>query len=140
MAIPSTLYAQPSDLIRYCTNAPSIAGVAVDVQRAALEDASREFDNHIKSIFSGQNALPLVEWDNSVRKNVCWMACYEIFRVRGFDPNRGSDVLIVKDRDDAKAWMLRVQRQEIRPYMVGQPSAPLPVNEPIVRSKPLKGY
>lgn len=134
----TVLYAQPSDLISYCTNAKSLDGVPVQVQRAALEAASREFDNHVKSIFT-EAGLPLTDWDDSVREKVCMVAFYRIMKTRGFDPNRGTDALIVKDKDDALYWMLRVSRQEIRPRMVGQPAERKPVNQPVVRSKPQRG-
>ena len=135
----TVLYAQPSDISRFCTSAKSITGVALDVQMAALEAASREFDNHIVSIF-GEESLPLTDWDDSVREKVCMIACYRIFKVRGFDPGKGTDVLIVKDKDEAVLWMLRVSRQEIRPRMVGQPKAPKPVNQPVVKSRTPRGF
>jgi phage gp36-like protein len=62
---------------------------------------------------AGGYTMPLVAWDDELRRQVAQIAVYAIMCRRGFQP-QGIDELIVKNRDDAISWLKMVAKGIIK--------------------------
>lgn len=112
----------------------------------ACIDASVEADGYM----AGRYAMPLLQWDSTLKAHVAHIAYYYLAKRLGFAPQAGSDRLIVEDYYRAVGWPDRpgtgwfpgVQRQAIHPNVT--PSIPQPGDNvrdlPQISTSPQRGW
>lgn len=70
-------------------------------REAALEAASRTLDSYIAS---GRYQPPFTNAGPELKRRTCHIAAYDLICAKGFDPERQSHQLVIKNYDDALAW------------------------------------
>lgn len=105
-------YAVLADLSLYGANAATFSGIASPVQQAALDAACAEADGYLRSRYP-RTELPLTTFGKDLTIAVVRIATFELVSVRGFNQNSGSDQVIVKRADDARAWLKSIARGEV---------------------------
>jgi|SRR6478672_11285998 len=111
-----------------------LASFSEEKQLDAITTASGLADGYLRS----QCTPPLTDVPDDVKFHVCRMAAYFLMRERGFDPERGSDVLIRDDYKDALAWLKSVSRGEITLFGVTDSTPDDTEEVPAVYSAPLR--
>lgn len=104
-------YATVSELYVYGAPEKSFGQLSTLQKEGALESASREVDTYLRARYS----LPLSAWDNSITEATCRIASYNLLSIRGYNPASGSDVNIKDRRDQAIAWLVKVEKQQAHP-------------------------
>ena len=125
-------YAQIADLTTYGLPATALQSpnLPVQVQQAALDDASAIADSYLR----GRYSLPLLAWGTDLTQAVCRIAAYNLLSVRGYNPAAAADVNIRDRYTDAIDWLNKVQRQAVHPNVTPQPSQTPQYNQPFVTS------
>lgn len=102
-----------ADLTTFGLLAPNaLQGFSDDQKNAALLMASETFFAYTAEKFTA----PLQSWGNDVRAKVVSVAVYALLSSRGFNAAMsGVDFAVVKNRDDAIAWMKDIGRGLARP-------------------------
>jgi phage gp36-like protein len=123
-------YATIAELYQY--GAPSKAFGALDAGtlNAGLAAASAEVD----SMLRGRYSLPLLTWDESIKRWTCQIAAYQLLAVRGFDPRAGGDANLLARYDQAMRELGEVQRQARHPLVTETPIASSTYVTPLVIS------
>lgn len=110
-------YATRADLTRLSLPAAALAGVPEADQDAALEAASDLADSYLAARYT----LPLVSWQDDLRRAVCAIAAYDLMVRRGFSP-QGADEQLRLRYEDALRWLDLVARGLVSPAI--EDSAP----------------
>lgn len=104
------VYATRGDLTGALNDA-AIASVNTRIVAKALIDASVDAEDAI----ANSRPMPLTSWPLSVSRRVAAIAVYLLMHHRGFRANEGIDELIVKNHDDAQAWLRRISDGRLKP-------------------------
>lgn len=111
-------------------NESALRGFSGDEKNTALNNASRLMDGYFRSRFT----LPLVQVGADVRMKCSFIAAYLLLVGRGFNPEKGSDAVIVKNYDDALKWLAGVRDEQLTPDVTD--SSPAAVEgEPSFRAR-----
>jgi phage gp36-like protein len=130
-------YATLADLSTYGAQSATFGSLSDAQKLAALAAASSEADGYLRSRYP-RTALPLTQYDTALTIAVVKISTFELLRLRGFNPNAGSDAVIVKAADDARAWLKSLARGEVS--IVGAPDPATPAEQPRVISGALRGW
>lgn len=130
-------YATIADLTTYGASAATFGSLSTPEKQAALDAASAEADGYLRSRYP-RAELPLSTYDTALTMAVVKIATFELVRKRGFNPNAGSDAVIVKAADDARAWLRQLARGETS--IVGAPDPTTTTEQPRVISNALRGW
>ena len=127
-------YATRVDLERLALPAAALAGIPAADQDAALEAASDLADSYLRARYT----LPLVAWEDDLRRAVAAIAAYDLMVRRGFSPT-GADEQLRLRYEDALRWLERVAAGQLHPQIVD--SSPVPeTTEPIGYTAPPRGW
>ncbi len=129
-------YATIADLSTYGAQAATFGSLSTPVKQAAIDAASSEADGYLRARYP-RTELPLASYDQALTVAVVKIATFELVRMRGFNPNAGSDAVIVKAADDARSWLRQLARGETS--IVGAPD-PVSSEQPRVISGTLRGW
>lgn len=132
-------YATTADLSTYGANASTFTGISNGDMVAALAAASAEADGYLRARYP-RAELPLTTYDADLKLAVVKIATFELVAKRGFNPNAGSDVVIAKRADDARAWLKALSRGEVSLSLAPDPATSSVAEAPAVTSKPLRGW
>lgn len=102
----------------------------------ALNAASEYADNHMRGRFS----LPLLEWDQSIRMNVSYIAAYNLITQRGMNPEAGADITFRMRYEDACKYFEGIQKQAIHPLVTQTPVASPRYEFPQIATRPQRGW
>jgi phage gp36-like protein len=101
----------------------------------ALEWASSTANSYLRKRYT----LPLVAWDDDLRRVVVKIAVYDLMCIRGFRPGSETDAAIVKNHDDAILWLKAVAKSEIEPSITDS-SADLDEGGPLASAEELTDF
>lgn len=104
------LYARLADFGTHSIPKEALGSVPRDEQAAICLAATDEADGYL----AAGKKLPLTAWGDDLTAHVANIVAYRVMKRRGFQPE-GDDTLIVKDRDDAIAWLKGVGAGRIEP-------------------------
>lgn len=131
------IYATPDDVFRLTLPEKALRDVSESSVIDALIAASGDADNEFGRVFT----LPLLAWGDELTRRVCDVAAFLLLKHRGFNPESGTDQVVVKAYDDAMAWFRRVGDGRSRPSgIIDSQEHTESGGAPIVRSKPLRGW
>lgn len=132
----STAYATTSELAAM-GGLPSavLARFTDDEQVSAIEQASGIANGYLRS----QYDPPFVVVPDDLKLHVCRISAYFLMRRIGFDPEKGSDVVIREDYRDAIAWLKDVAKGVVSLFDEVDASPEIDEGEPVVVSLPLRG-
>ncbi len=123
-------YAQIADLVLYGTSANALAQFTAAQQNAALATASAYADTKL----AGRYPLPLLTWDASITRHVCYLAAFDLISTRGFDPGGGADTIFMLRNNMAIKFFDDVERQNTHPTVTFNAPASPSYNAPQVYS------
>jgi phage gp36-like protein len=112
-------------------------------EKAGFEDSELEAvilaaSSTAYSYIRSRYRLPLVTWGHDLRLAVAKIATYIAFSSRGFDPSNPADQVILKNYDDAIAWLKDVAGNRAAADVVD--TSPAPALSPRVISNTPRGY
>lgn len=81
-------YADQTWLGRIGVKAEALASITSEAKDAALDAASDLMDSYFRVAFT----LPLITWQDDVRRACAIIAAYDLLVVRGYNPSAGADV------------------------------------------------
>lgn len=105
------LYASPEDLATLALSPRALEGVSEADQLLAIAAASSYADGYLRARYR----MPLVSWGQDLTLCVAQLAAYSVMNARGYDPSSPHDQLIVKQYDDAVAWLRDVAKGLVTP-------------------------
>lgn len=113
-------YATLTDLYRYGAPATAFGDLADSDLQAGLDEASTKVDEFLAARYP----LPLISWPVSITEYTCRIAAYNLISVRGFNPALGNegDQQLEKRYTHAIAQLTLIQKQQLHPAVVAQPS------------------
>lgn len=130
-------YATITDLSTYGASNATFGSLTTGEKQAAIDAASAEADGYLRARYP-RAELPLQTYDAALTIAVVKIATFELVRKRGFNPNAGSDAVIVKAADDARKWLTQLARGETS--IVGAADPTTVTEQPRVISGPLRGW
>jgi phage gp36-like protein len=104
-------YAVAADLQRLSLPAAALTGISTADQDAALEAASDLADSYLKTRFK----IPLITWQDDLRRAVTHIAGYDLMVRRGYNPEAGADPNIRLRYEDAIRWLKYVALGTVSP-------------------------
>ena len=126
-------YATRDDLARLGLPPAVLSAIPTADQDAALEAASDLADSYL----SARYTLPLVSWEDDLRRAVAHIAAYDLMVRRGFNPT-GADEQIRLRYEDAIRWLEGVARGLLHPQIVD--SSPEDLPGPVGYTRPRRGW
>lgn len=111
------LFARRSDITSASLPPQAIASVDPRVVADCLIKASGVAEDEIRT----SNPTPLTAWPESVTQNCADVATYLVLKHRGFNPELGTDQLVVKAYDDALRWFRSVAQGKVKPPGLNPP-------------------
>lgn len=126
-------YATRDDLARLGLPPAVLSAIPVADQDAALEAASDLADSYLRVRYT----LPLLSWQDDLRRAVCHIAAYDLLVRRGFNPT-GADEQVRLRYEDAIRWLERVAQGLLSPAIVDSSAEDLP--GPIGYTRPKRGW
>lgn len=130
-------YCTIAELSTYGANAATFTSTSTPDKQAAIDAASSEADGYLRARYP-RAELPLTTYDADLKAAVAKIATFEIVSKRGYNPNAGSDQVIVKRADDARAWLKALARGEVSLVVAIDPVGT--AEQPRVISKDLRGW
>lgn len=112
--------ASSADLNLYGMLGSSMGKLTAGQIGACLQAASDE----VYSALSGRFAPPYVNWDTATIIAVCKIAAWELLNLRGYNPAASADTNIKNRADQARAWILGVQKKSIHPRITPASAQP----------------
>lgn len=127
-------YATLNDLENAGLPPGAISGLDNIVQSSALERASRIADTYLRDRYK----LPLTApYDPALVDAVVQIACWQLMRRRGFDPNTAGDAVIRMGYEDAIGLLKRIANGQA---LLDVSQASPGYDEPQVITSPSRGY
>ena len=111
------LFARRGDITGASIKPEALASVDPRVVADCLIKASGVTEDEIAT----SNPTPLTAWPESVTQNCSDIAVYLVLKHRGFNPELGTDQLIVKAYDDALKWFRSVAQGKVKPPGLAPP-------------------
>lgn len=105
------LYAHPADLVTFGMPAVALARFSAATQAAACLASSDEAAGYLASAYT----LPIVSWDQDLRKAVACLAVYDLLSSNGYEPDSGKDSVVETRRNNSVSWLKRVADGGLRP-------------------------
>lgn len=132
-------YATAADLARLALPARALTGIASADQDAALQAASSLADGYLAARYT----LPLLAWNDDLRRAVSLIAAYDLMTRRGYSPEGGDEQLRLR-YEDAIRWLEQVGKGAISPVGLEEsPPNPTPApgdSGPVIAERPLRGW
>lgn len=126
-------YATRDDLARLGLPQAVISAIPLTDQDAALEAASDLADSYLRARYT----LPLLSWQDDLRRAVCHIAAYDLLVRRGFNPT-GADEQVRLRYEDAIRWLERVAQGLLSPDIVD--SSVDDLAGPVGYTRPRRGW
>lgn len=114
------MYAVVSDIPRLGIPATAFGTLTTAAIQAELDAAGAWINSRIR----GRYHLPLVAWDDEIRRVEVRVAVYNAMALRGFNPTAGADIELRRGYEDAERWCDGVQRRAIHPEVTESASDP----------------
>ena len=105
------MYAVVSDLPRLGIPTTAFGTLTTVAIQAELDAAGAWINSRIR----GRYKLPLLAWDDEIRRIEVRVAVYNAMSLRGYNPTAGADVELRRGYEDAERWCDGVQRRAIHP-------------------------
>ena len=131
-------YATLADLYAMGLPLVSMGSVSVAAQQRCLDARNDYADDKFRARYK----LPLVApYPDSLKRNICTLAAWDILVIRGYNPAAGADANIATRAQMSEKWFDDVERQRCHPNVIEavNPDSPSYL-APWVLSKELKGY
>lgn len=118
--IARVVYADINDL-RYLGLVGTVTTtIDLDTKEAALRAASALVDSYLASRYQ----LPLVQWDDDLKRITCIIASYDLLTTRGYGQQPGVDQNIRLRYLDALAWLEQVSKGTQEPASIVDSTIP----------------
>ncbi|WP_394845181.1 DUF1320 domain-containing protein [Pendulispora brunnea] len=125
-------YATRADLAQYGLTAQALAVFTDEQQERALRGASATADGYLRSRYS----LPLADWDDDLRRNVCLLAAYDLMASHGVYPD-GIDETLRLRAESAVGWLKSVSSGVVT---IAVAETPPVINSPAVMTTRKRGW
>lgn len=130
-------YAVPADLSTFGVNAAALSGFTNQQQQDALDAASSVADGYLRSRFQ----LPLTGTVTpDLKRAVCAIAAFDLLTTGGFNPESGSDQVILIRQKAAMQWLRDVADGRVTPALSDSSSSTPAPRAPMVISQPSRGW
>ncbi len=131
-------YATISDLTTHGASAATFGSLSTPQKQGAINAACAEADGYLRARYP-RAELPLAApHDPSLVQAVIKIATFECLRIRGFNPNAGSDAVIMEAATVARSWLRQLARGETS--LVIAPDVTSIAEEPRVVSTERRGW
>ena len=107
-----TRYATTTNLVRLGIRAEALTGIATAVQEEALDAQSAVADGYLRS---RGYVLPLTAWSADLTRAVAILAAFDLLVTRGYDPQAGSDDVLLRRVEMATTWLRDVAAGRVTP-------------------------
>jgi phage gp36-like protein len=128
-------YAIEAEFLDQGLPSDALTGIASPTIVQALEWASSTANGYLRKRYT----LPLVAWEDDLRRVVCKIAAYDLMCIRGFRPGSDTDATIVKNYDDAIIWLKAVAESDIEPAITDS-TADLDEGGPLASSEAITDF
>ena len=117
-----TRYATTTNLARLGIRAEALNGIATAVQEEALDASSAVADGYLRA---RGYVMPLTAWSTDLTRAVAVLAAFDLLVTRGYDPNAGTDDVLLKRVEMATTWLRDVAAGRVTPDLTDStPSVP----------------
>ena len=117
-----TRYATTTNLARLGIRAEALTGIATAVQEEALDASSAVADGYLRA---RGYVMPLTAWSTDLTRAVAVLAAFDLLVTRGYDPNAGTDDVLLKRVEMATTWLRDVAAGRVTPDLTDStPSVP----------------
>ncbi len=131
-------YATITDLTTHGASSATFGSLSTLQKQGAVDAACAEADGYLRARYP-RTELPLpAPYDPSLVQAVIKIATFECLRIRGFNPNAGSDALIVEAANVARSWLRQLARGETS--LVIAPDVSSMTEQPRVISTTRRGW
>ncbi len=107
-----TRYATTTNLARLGIRAEALTGIATAVQEEALDASSAVADGYLRS---RGYVMPLTAWSTDLTRAVAILAAFDLLVTRGYDPNAGTDDVLLRRVEMATTWLRDVAAGRVTP-------------------------
>ena len=128
-----TVYAAPTDVFNIAIPQQAVAQLTAAQQNQCCQAASDTCDDHFRGRW-GYDAVPLLQWDQSVTLASARIAAFLMVNVRGYRGDASADKLFKTFYDIAMDWLGAVQRQQSHPLVTLANNMSVGGAQPIVTS------